>query len=332
MNLFSPDALSVCCMQMASSPANPTTISQLPEPVLVHMLRHLPQQERLSSCALVGKAWAAAAAAATTAAAVGTGTDEQLASFNSWVKQHAQRLTNIHTVACGPSRFGLGPRRNLLLPALGLLHLQALVASSVQLQWQWQQDGVSVISSSSSSSSGTDVVLPALLDLELYECEVHPSDITAMQLQQLTRLSLMGVQPSSGLEQQEVSAAVVALLRQLPQLSTLEWDMGVFGDVAPFSTMQHLQSCSLTGDPAVKLLEAMCAPCLKELCLSLFSSVLSPSVLPSGGWPSLLHLSLLSGGMQPPVLAQLPQLQSLRLVGTWLLPPGAQVGAWLGCL
>jgi hypothetical protein len=45
--------------------AEDSTVPQLHEGLVCHVLRHVPLQQRLGSCSLVCRAWRAAAAAAT---------------------------------------------------------------------------------------------------------------------------------------------------------------------------------------------------------------------------------------------------------------------------
>lgn len=83
-------------LQMASEESTTpiTSINQLPQPVLVHILRHVPQQDRLLCCALVGRAWPAAAAEATTAVQV-LARAPWFSSFEPWLKQHTAQVTKM---------------------------------------------------------------------------------------------------------------------------------------------------------------------------------------------------------------------------------------------
>jgi hypothetical protein len=66
------------------------TSVELPWGVLIHILQHVPLQQRLSSCAVVCKAWAAAAVAATSSISFSTPKswekDSSKARFIKWLQ------------------------------------------------------------------------------------------------------------------------------------------------------------------------------------------------------------------------------------------------------
>ena len=65
---------------------------ELPAALWAQVLQHVPLQQRLSRCALVCKAWAAAAAAATVDIKVQLFGDEKLAALQSWLHRHSGHL------------------------------------------------------------------------------------------------------------------------------------------------------------------------------------------------------------------------------------------------
>lgn len=199
----------------------------------------------------------------------------------------------------------------------------------------------------SSGSAAIDapqaLLLPALQVLDLSnDCFIGERDIAALELPQLTKLSLDGLMApdhmTAGTNVRKQFRTVVELLARLPKLSTLVLGSlyALGDDLPPISTMQCLQSCSLEGGSAVRVLQALSAPHLTQLRLDARNKVLSTSVLPASGWPELLQLSLVDVALQPAVLARLPQLQCLELQKVTLLPADVEdlrayeVGAPLG--
>lgn len=122
----------------------------------------------------------------------------------------------------------------LTLPVFQLLQLRKLDLCRVQLRCQGE--GASIA-----------LVLPALQELRLSQCDLPAGNIAAMQLPQLTNMSIKLLNTTSGPSRQDLFGAVAALLQWLPQLSSLVGHQDSIGDVAPLDTMQSLQSCSLQG-------------------------------------------------------------------------------------
>lgn len=206
----------------------PFNLQELPAELLAQILRHVPQQQRLSQCALVCRRWAAAATAVTTAATVSIVhknlCETKLTALNLWIAQHGTQASSLDLRwCCYPP-----PDGPLQLPCAGLPHLASLNLASLQVDLQLpdpQQQTSSVsgnAGSSSSSKSGRVAasVLPALRELQLSECS-FTSSAALMQLPQLpcvTRLSLC----KQAWQLSNTSEAALTLLPCLPQLAQLE--------------------------------------------------------------------------------------------------------------
>ena len=121
------------------------------------ILQHVPQQERLSSCALVCSNWAAAAALATTHVRTNRVSAERrmisaakpehrvlaaekLAALGSWLSKHAKQMVELNVAP-----FSLvtlhqhkeQPRPQLLLPAADLVQLTQLHLSGCHPRLTW---------------------------------------------------------------------------------------------------------------------------------------------------------------------------------------------------
>lgn len=81
------------------------TSVELPWPVLTRILQLVALQQRLSSCALVCKSWAAAAVAATSSISFSTpkswGQDSSKAGFRKWLQQHGQVVHSLELTLTG---------------------------------------------------------------------------------------------------------------------------------------------------------------------------------------------------------------------------------------
>lgn len=138
---------------------------ELPAAVLVEVLQHVPLSERLSSCALVCRAWAAASAAATVELEIDLA-PAQFPSFQSFVRQHSMQLLALKVSLPDERPWGkdpfnrtdcrLGPKphsRLLQLPCEQLQQLEDLALCRVfpelpPMQGQQQQQAAAALDSS----------------------------------------------------------------------------------------------------------------------------------------------------------------------------------------
>lgn len=229
---------------------------QLPETVLVRILRLVPQQERLTCCALASRALAAAATATTAAEVVwdrsqytseeGTPADQiakvvvmkrrsRFASFQAWLEQHAQQVVKVTVSGC------YGDHLQLRLPP-ALPRLQQLSVTDVTLE-------LSNVSNTGTNSPGDDITGLAAAaggSTGLSQRDDDDANVASLAVVQLPQLTTLHVWSSTPLQ----SNLVAALLQQAPQLAVLklEGDCQDESALAPLSTLQQLRCCWLYGE------------------------------------------------------------------------------------
>jgi hypothetical protein len=139
--LLPPPTINNNCAQperLAGKHAYPRSITmeldhhcpRLPQPVLAHILQHIPLQARLQNCALVSTAWAAAAAAATTHLThrlPATAKAGHAKSVLRWIAKHGQETTRLQLL--GRDKGLVLPFIRQLLPNLRCLEVQDLAVS-----------------------------------------------------------------------------------------------------------------------------------------------------------------------------------------------------------
>ena len=116
----------------------------LPQALTAQILQHVPQQQRLSQCALACKAWATAAAAATVHVQY-TPNYSTITDFNDWLEQHAGQLLSLRVTSETEAEY------DIVLPWEGFPKLQQLHLKGVKLR-----ELLARADSNSDSSSGSD--------------------------------------------------------------------------------------------------------------------------------------------------------------------------------
>jgi hypothetical protein len=137
-------------MMRSQLPRQQGHAADLPQHVLIRILRRVDRQQRLSSAAFVSSTWAAAAAAATISVTMPADYIDGPAveSVNDWLAQHAGHVRRIKI----PEH--LHTSVPLVLPCSMLTRLQHLHVSCCNVVL-------------SSSQAGTALALPALQSLKL---------------------------------------------------------------------------------------------------------------------------------------------------------------------
>jgi hypothetical protein len=281
-----------------------TTLSDLPAPLTAQVLSHVPQQQRLTKCALVCRAWASAATLSTIHVECAL-TEAILPAFQTWLQQHAGQLLTLRVSAwSGPDPFSF---LSLRLPLDKLKQLQTLQVEHLKLQLPGLEAG----------TAAAEVSLPCLqhLQLNFVWLQSTSSLLELTDAPQLTTLGLgcigfIKLRFTNGLEPphydgayeyteaavQQVAWALQAMLQRLPRLSVLELPCMPLSDAAvqQLAEMQGLRRVSLSDMdpmPACKL-----------------------QLLPN----SITHLWF--SGPQLPQLQQLTRLLQLELVACRVLP------------
>ena len=112
----------------------------LPSAVVAQILQHVPQEQRLCSCALVCRTWAAGAALATTHISAGYRYRPVLnyaPALESWVHKHAKQLFSLEARIDEVSMCDLAcekknqPNSHLQLPGADLVQLTRLSLQGV---------------------------------------------------------------------------------------------------------------------------------------------------------------------------------------------------------
>lgn len=93
-----------------------------PREVLAQVLQHVPQQQRLTSCALVSCSWRTAVVAATTSIDVSYSDDTSTPAISSWLFKHG---SNLHSLSVARNR-DADSWENFLDPAALFLPFQQL--------------------------------------------------------------------------------------------------------------------------------------------------------------------------------------------------------------
>lgn len=328
-----------------------TTIQELPDPAILRILQLVPEKQRLSCCALVSMAWAAAARAATTEISTSV-PGMKFAAFSAWLQEHGQLLTSICVKSEGDVgydhtnfMYSNNPSQLPVLelpPALVLPNLVRLDCRNMQLHIQPQASTSTGSSHQGSVVAATTMGLPRLRELRLSHCRVAMSDLGALQLPQLTKLVLDSLCPPLALTSGSVASTpptlaainaefdrfkqqsrevVPVLLQRLPQLLELQLRdfIGlVEGDLATISNLQRLQDCRITccvwAGPS--LLQGLCSSLTAlelEAGTNGGSTPLTTGHMPAHGWPHLRRLHFDQVEFDPAVLYGLQHLLHLKL-------------------
>lgn len=324
----------------------------LPAALWAEILQHVPQQHRLTQCALVCKGWSGAAALATVhvkqefKAGAGAGAVPALAAFQTWLSQHAGQLLSLQLSMDEESEdYDIPYRLQLPLSRLTRLHRLELQNFKVQLPGEDGSSGsglgaVSGDSNVPNSRQAAPSSLPSLQHLELFQVQLVSVDsllqlTRAPQLKSLiaTCVEFADVDFSSNpcsygttdAGVQQVAAAIPRLLQQLPLLSVLNLPNIPFTDAAvqQAAAMQGLQQIAIQHVQEVPVCDIRHLPSsITELELhgNMFHDE-SPSLPPELQQLSkLLRLRLTWCAVPPAVLGSVPQLRMLRLQDCTLLP------------
>lgn len=288
------------------------SISMLPMALLARILQHVPQEERLASCALVSKAWAAAAAAATVSIHVEGLNSSKTASLQSWVELHARQLQSLRL-----QRRYWQSRSPLQLPCAELQQLSVLHLSGVQPLLQKAHVNAS-------SSSTQPPFLPALKDLRLISLTADNAGtllqfasctgVTQLRLESVTFLPPGAKTYASrdrALEEQaaHTTSAALGLLKSMTQLQRLHF---VAGPVERQAWMGAVFTTSITALTLSLDMRRSALPCVPQSLSRLVDL-------------QELSLDLEGDGIDPHLLAGMSLLQRLTLQDCALLPDPAGV-------
>jgi hypothetical protein len=251
---------------MALSLAEPAEIPHLPNAAVACILQHLPLRQRLTSCALVCKAWAAVAATVPANVELGTYSSETAKQLQEWLDAHADvvvRLAHAHTYQDAHT-WQLPVRKLTQLRSLNLSKVDANMTKDHQTQQQQQQQqqqqrqAVGEMSAHrqqqqrcSGSVGSPTAVLPQLQDLKLSSCLLSAELLShLLSATSLTKLHWDSVRSSRDCSAPPVTCSAppaVSMLweglqhmTKLSELRLLDVD-GPGADIATFSTLCSLQ-------------------------------------------------------------------------------------------
>jgi hypothetical protein len=311
--------------------------AQLPSEVLVHILKHVKFEHRISRCSLVHSTWAAAAVAATDSIRLGADADLCIRDFIKWLGKNVGHLNSL--------RFSADWQNVPCIPCSNLRNLEVTCAS-LQLQHPCQLTG-----SMLDAATG-------LTRLVLQWCNMATEHDTLSALSVLTdlrhlELHMVGLQ---GADLQAYPHDVDAwapipgsLFAQLRQLTSVELRAGsggatqeTFQHLGCLTDLQHLTLAHLLTDPNDDLdqptTEGMAGlskltqlTCLRfEECLATFRPHSTPLLTPL---TNLRQLHLVEvNSLDPIVLAGMTQMQEFVLSCIELEGEEAGVAALLAAL
>ena len=329
----------------------------LPEPVLIYILKKVPQRDRLSRAALVCKTWAAAAIAASTVITLTRLNDATASGLSSWLQQHGSGAVEAIQVPTMPHE-----QVQLKLPNAGLAKLQFLHLQNCALEFSTSSASNSTdttISTSSAVQDSPPIVLPALRRLYLNKCKEPLNTVSQLECPKLTALQLFPSAPQNPLaalqalqegpateqqleaalsnilqlfpaeRQQQHDTALSTILQKLPELVFL----GLVHEVSDagleqLSCLQHLKQCSLGCPQATTDVLSNLASGLTSFSIMSGRGVLQERNLPAAGWPHLQELKVSHLPMQPAMLSRLTALEQLSLTDCVLVPYPNRVSGW----
>jgi hypothetical protein len=297
------------------------SVPELPDAVLGTIFQHIPLKQRLSCCALVCRAWAAAVSA--TAAHLDASVSYSNAqALQSWIDCQGGQLASINLHNFNYNAI------TLELHCSKLTQLQQLVVLSlIKLQLHTGQPARSTRSSRRSGTSSSVVLLPQLRDLQFRGC--------SFPLQHLKQLSKLTALTSLHLESTEVfqtpysqriasddavQSALSPVLSQMRDLRKLTLAMSNYITWRPIqhpalqhlSKMQSLESLQITERcPELETFLPHLPPSLTALVLS--DTVVAGDLQPATRLTGLRLFELVDANMEPRVLLSWPSLQHLHL-------------------
>jgi hypothetical protein len=337
------------------------SVAALPLALWSEVLQHVPQQQRLSQCALVCRTWASAATAVTVHIQRELHPDAAPAAvpaLQSWLALYAGQLLGLQlSVSC--------LRMDMLqLPLDELTTLQHLQLQSFKLRLPGDRgkpcssSGAASRDCSSQQGTAALLTLSSLQHLELKSVElVNVSSLLQLtNAPQLRILKLVDIdfaevcfssrsvyaRNTAGTVQQ-MANAISSLLRQLPLLSVLELPGFPFSDAAMQQTaaMQRLRHISIEQISHMQMtgreLQHLPSSITRlQLHCDFFEIASLPPELPQ--LSGLLQLDVTWCAFAPSVLSSMTHLQLLHLVHCEFLPMIADINhtegttAFLGVL
>lgn len=216
-------------------------VAVLPVAVVANILQHVPQNQRLSSCALVCSSWATAAAAATTQLRRDTQLPlAKLSALGKWLEQHAKQMVSLDLSLYSAQVTGVP----LQLPYHDLVQLTRLHLIGDFLH-------LPDVKADTAASGSIQPLLPTLHELLLGGCRLKSTQelrrLTC--LRSVTSLDLRDIDLAFAgqLPVQQLSAAVSELLQNMTQLEELHCSSLLLDDTAlqHVSALQCLQTCSV---------------------------------------------------------------------------------------
>jgi hypothetical protein len=259
----------------AAAAAAQGQLPALPDAAVACILQHVPVKQRLTSCALVCRTWAAAAVAAPAILYLSLNSSEHSRQLQDWLFKHGGVVVEFWGAAMPSDGFTKWLKSHpLQLPIhkFSQLHIMYLSMLRYEMSAQdvstatcsrgtrdasltgqsWGHGASSNSAPSNLGSTAAAVLLPQLRELTLARCELTMQLLTQL----LSATALPVVELGDGhveiyndtftqqLTRKEVWPTIWQQLQRLPSLSALhlidQYEL-TEADIAPISTLQHLQ-------------------------------------------------------------------------------------------
>jgi hypothetical protein len=295
-----------------------------PEAVLDTIFQHIPLKQRLSCCAVVCRAWAAAASTAT-AHLNSPVSASNTQALQSWIDRQAGQLASIILRNSDYDYYHAIP--TIELHCSKLTQLQKLVVSSlINLHLHTGQPIRNTRSSRRSGISTSTLLLPRLRDLQLLGCSFPLQHLK--QLSKLTALASLYLGTAEVLQtpysqrlasEDAVQSALSVVLSQTRALrkltygvNNLMWHRAQHPALRHLSNMQELQSLQiLQRCPAFETFLPHLPRSITALVIS--DTEVAGELQAATRLTGLRHLELDNAELDPIFLLSWPSLQHLQL-------------------
>lgn len=318
-------------------------VPQFPTDIVTLLLRHIEQNQRLSSCALVSSSWQQVTNAVSSHVSCKLGTAEGYSSLSAWLSSNCS-TTQINSIEVDSTlpQYRTPPNEAhvLQLPLQSLSKLQALKLLLCQLQATRQVSAAAAdrVEAEAEVVPASLAALTALTQLDLKSCTLDLSELgSCTNLRHLnlkdclhTAAAVVHPETPSRLEAAPEAAedtfgtmlaAALPQLQQLTHLTLQQWINGPqlclpatfegFRDLQQLQELRLQQGCRITSSSSLRFPPSLT---LLQLNSPPEMSANNPTLTQLS---NLQHLGIFDGrGFDPVLLRSYPKLQHLQLDST----------------